>query len=646
MNELGQLEKAKAGTTRRVNKLWNASILMPGDDPKNNLCDHFNFIDIYSDHERYKGMYRIMPTETNKDSSTDTITYKCEHVLSTLMDDVMEGHHVFSDMTTREVLQEILDLQSTKHWELGVVEFDNFPNYSFEDENTLLGPIFEIPKVFAEPYEFTFDTTVYPFKLNLIKPSGEVVADKRWGRDLGSFRKVADPTNIVNWLIPKGDGEGVNKLTIEDVNSGNKYLKDDASITAWGKKSRIWRDKRFEDKQTLKDRGQVVLNQNKEPKISFTSKMYDLSIKEEYKHTEAVLNGVTSIIVEEQGEKEYLARILEEDIPDLAKEWDVNYEIGNQTENAATAYADLNRRLDVNNNYSVGATNIMAFGYQDNADAKIPAKIPFYIDDDVIHVNTCELTFRTTNFRTYSEATGGGGSVVKSTGGGGGTTVTSSSGGGTTATSSSGGGVSKSTESGGSTTQTSSAGGDHYHLLFSGVGGSASQTLPKYQYYAYLKDSGVTAAINLEMAQGGSPVYTYDSSGNHSHGVTIPAHAHNFATPNHTHNVTIPNHDHNITLSPHTHEISLPDHTHDVLHKIIELPELPTSATIEVDGNAVIFNEINGDRIDIVNYMSKNADGKIKRGRHEVTILPNERARIEADLILRIFIRSQLGVSL
>ncbi|SEQ23975.1 phage minor structural protein, N-terminal region [Virgibacillus subterraneus] len=621
MEPIGQLEKAKAGTKRKVNKLWKSTILMPGDDPKNNLCDHFNFIDITSPSGRYKGMYRIMPAETQKDMNTDTIQYKCEHVLATLMDPVMDGHHVFTDMTIREVLQAILDLQfeGEKHWELGTVEFDTFLNYSFEDENTLLAPIFEVPKNLIEPYMFVPDTTVYPFKLHLLKASNEVVADKRWGRDMGSFRKVTDPTNMTNWLIPKGDGEGVNKLTIEDVNGGKNYLKDQESIDNWGIKSSIWRDQRFEDKITLKARGQAILNQNKDPKLSIRSKMYDLSIKEEYKHTEAILNGVTSIIVEEQGDKEYLARILEEDIPDLAKEWDVNYQIGNRTDNAASAYADLKRRLDVNDSYGVGATNIMAFSYQDNADSKIPAKITFYVDDDVIHVNTCELTFRTTNFRTYSEATGGGGSVVKSTSSGGGTTATSSSGGGTTATSSSGGGTSKSTASGGGTTQSSSM------FLLGDDAFTLGPTVADYDSHWHRL-----------------PANRFD----HNHSVTVPSHSHSFSTPNHSHSVDIPNHTHGVTIPNHTHDITLPNHTHDVLHKIIELPELPNSVTIKVDGNEILFNEIEGDRIDIVDYMSKNTDGKIKRGRHEVTILPNERARIEADLILRIFIRSHLGVNL
>jgi hypothetical protein len=87
----------------------------------------------------------------------------------------------------------------------------------------------------------------------------------------------------------------------------------------------------------------------------------------------------------------------------------------------------------------------------------------------------------------------------------------------------------------------------------------------------------------------------------------------------------------------------LPDHAHEIDFGIFELDEMPTKVTIKVDGNTVNFSNLDGDRIDLIPYLEKDSDGRITRGRHEVEILPNARARIEADLILRVFIRSHLG---
>lgn len=208
----------------------------------------------------------------------------------------------------------------------------------------------------------------------------------------------------------------------------------------------------------------------------------------------------------------------------------------------------------------------------------------------------------------YSKATVGGGAIVKST----------SSGGGITRTTSAGGGTHRSTHSGGGSTQTS----------------GISTGWPTNLYY-FASSGPFTAIFNEENYKNHQHVINFSSDDlEHRHTVNIPVHSHEFSIPNHTHEVTIPNH---------THEIELPNHTHNVKHEIVELDTLPTKVTIKVDGNVVPYTDINGDRINLIPYLAKDSDGRILRGRHEVEILPNGLARIEADLILRVFIQSQLG---
>ncbi len=610
MRELGVLENAfEAAVKRRVNEVWTASFSLPADDPKNELCKHFNYIDIYGDSDRYYGLYRIMPTETKKSERDNTITYKLQHVLSTLMDDVIDGLlPALINRTTRENLQRLLDLQTTKHWVLGEVQFERYFQYAFENENGLLAPILSIPKPFDEPYEFTFDTKTYPWKLNLIRPDNAVKSEIRWGKDMIDFSEVSDPTNIVNYIIPKGAGEGVNQLSIESVNDGKRFLKDDESIAKWGKKPYIWIDQRFSDPESLKANAQSLLNQWKDPAISFSCTSVDLSLLPEYKNETKILNGVTRIIVED---KEYEARIIGEDFQDvLGREWDVKYEINNQLDDIATTQADLERKMQVNEAYSQGATNIMNFTYQDNCDQNIPALIPIYIDDDVVNINTCELTFRTKKFRAYSRATKSAGQIVKSiTSGGGGATVKSST-----------------TSAGGGTQQTASAGGNHRHLVALHSSNSTSQIAKQRYYFA---GSGTGGNVIADMEGAPQDLYTFGASGNHTHPVTIPPHQHGFEfqLDNHTHPI----------------QINIEGHEHDVEHEIIELNTIPDRMIIKVDGNTVNFSGTSGDRINLIPYLSKDQDGKVRRGRHEITIQPNGLARIEADVILRVFIQSRLG---
>src|SRR5690625_5384859 len=112
--------------------------------------------------------------------------------------------------------------------------------------------------------------------------------------------------------------------------------------------------------------------------------------------------------------------------------YDIELTLTNAVETVGATLADVERKQEINEVYAQGATNVLTFGYQDNADGNVPAVIPFYIDDDVVNVNTCELTFRLKPFRAYSQATEDGGSIVKSTSSGRATVKATSSVGGKT----------------------------------------------------------------------------------------------------------------------------------------------------------------------------------------------------------------------
>jgi phage minor structural protein len=542
LSDIGILENAfNVGTNRLVNELWTASFSLPKSDIKNTLCNHLNYIEITSSTGRYYGLYRIMPTETIKSASDESVTYTCEHVLATLLDDVMDGYYQFSGYRTSQVLQGILDLQETKRWALGQVDFNYYFEYSFENENGLLAPILSLPMPFDEAYEFTFDTQVYPWKLNLTRASDEVKAEIRWGKDMIEFNKVSDPTNIVNYLIPKGSGEGVNQLDIARVNSGLRYIKDDESIAKWGKRSYIWIDKKAEDAQTLLANAQSLLNQWKDPKISFEVGSADLSILPEYAGEQKVLNGVTRIIVDNE---EYLARIVGEEISDLSKEYEVKYQINNKVSDIATTQAETERKIQVNEAYSQGATNVMTFSNQDNCDPLNPVTIPFYIDDDIVNVNTCDLSFRTRPYKAYSKSVAGGGEQITT---------------------------------------------------------SRESSLPLLQI-----NTGISEAY----------------SGDHRHKVVIGA-----------------------GWADHTHQIDLPEHAHSLVFGISTLDKVvPSALIITVDGQEIPESGLNADRLSVIDYLKKE-NGKVTRGLHEITIRPSVDgiARIEANVILRVFIQSRIG---
>lgn len=625
------------GYEKQSNSIWQASFSMPFNDPKVKKIELLKYVEITDDGE-YIGLFRIIPKLTRKNSESEYVTFQCEHVLATLLDSSLFQYHQLTNYTTDYVLKYLLDQQKHKHWKLGTVAFTRYFHYSWENEN-LLSALFSVPKPFNGQYRWTWDTQSYPWTLNLVEPEMEPTCRIKEGYNLRGLEIEENPMSVFNRIYPLGAGEGVNQLTIKDVNNGIPYLED--RVPGEEIKETVWADLRFTDAESLKASAQALLDKWKKPIVTWTADAADVS-----KITGVGIDKLKEgrvVRLDVKGLPTTDLRIMKETKNDIkGAPGDVQLEIGNVQEDLSTTQADMERRQRTNELYSVGATNILNFGYQDNADDKIPALIPFYIDDDVVNINTCELTYRTKKFRAYSQTTKGGGGLVKSSGGGGGTTATTASGGGSSQTSSSGGGVAKSTESGGGSTQTSSSGGGTTATT-NHTGPSPGEpfttrpynipTLPPYEDHRHVVvfDSGA-----------------FDHNHNvtipsHTHSVSIPAHSHNFDTPNHTHSVTVPNHTHNITLPHHTHEIELPDHIHEIEHGIYELSETPSTVVIKVDGNEVPYNATSGDRISLVDYMAKDSNGKITRGRHEVEILPNGRARIEADLILRVFIQSQLG---
>ena len=133
------------GYRQENNALWTAQFTLPLKDPKNRHCKVFNFVEVY-DGDKYIGLFRIIPKCTTKSASTNEVVYDCEHVIATLMDDVLLGWHEIGNLGvyTNEVLRYILERQTVKRWQLGVCEFSRQFLYGWENEN-LLSSLFSVP---------------------------------------------------------------------------------------------------------------------------------------------------------------------------------------------------------------------------------------------------------------------------------------------------------------------------------------------------------------------------------------------------------------------------------------------------------------------------------------------------------------------
>ncbi|MGM1427295.1 phage tail spike protein, partial [Bacillus cereus group sp. BceL083] len=475
------LENAfKISYEQQFNSIWTAAFSLPLDDPKNDEIIALDFLEIF-DQDKRIGMFRIIPKQTVKNENNRTITYKCEHVLATLLSDVLFRYHQLSNYTTKEVLEYLLSQQEIKHWRLGKCDFVRYFHYSWEHENTILGPIFSVPKPFDEQHAWTWDDSIenYPWTLNLERASTEITGELRHRKNLKGITRVDDPLGIITRIYPMGYGEGVNQLDITKVNpTGKPYIEAPAHIIEkYGIEKEIWVDRRFENPEVLFNSAQADLNKKCRPKVTYSVDAIDYELIDPYKLEKYESGKLVRIHDEELGIVD--VRLMKKGKSNTTgNPLDMSLEIGDPIEDLGTTQADLERRQKINETYSQGATNIDSHDYNDNCDPENPAVIKFFLPEDLVNINSLILTYETEEFRSYGKATKGGGATVQSTGGGGaiiastgagGGTVQSTGGGGGTvqstggggaqvSTSTSGGGVSKSTESGGGSTQTSGAG--------------------------------------------------------------------------------------------------------------------------------------------------------------------------------------------
>lgn len=595
MNKLAYLHNAYAiGYNLELNKLWNATFTLPADDSKNIYCQPFNYVEIFDGRERIE-LFRIMSSALTRNTKGD-IVYKCEHVLATLLDDVMFKYHQIGniDVGTAQVIRYILDQQLVKRWQLGQCDFDRKFEYKWENEN-LLAALLSVPQPFNEKYRWEFDTTGSIWRINLKKLSTEFKADITYRKNMLEIKKTVDPTSIVTRLYCLGYGEGDNQLGIESVNNGIPYLESNGATTTWGIKQSILVDRRFENPETLKAYGQSLLDELKHPYISYEVSAIDLYRLSPTKHLRFIPGDIVRINDTEDNIIEDLpiVRVTKNDVTDRPA--DVDIEIANKTRDMANSISELQERARINEVYAQGATNQMIIPYADNADSNNPSVLRVYIPDTMVRINKCILNYRLEPFRAFSKAIGGGG--------------------GSTQTSSSGGGVSSSTADGGGAVTTSSGGG-----------GIVTDTGP----------SGINVTwVDVQTGPGGSDghSHSYRRVHSHQHAVNIPSHRHD---------VNIPRHNHRFYIDDHYHRINIPEHTHDLQFGIYQ-GDRASKVTIKVDGKTIPQTQENTD-ISIIDYLAVDSSGKVQRNTwHEIEIIPDKMTRIVANVFMQIFTNSRGG---
>mgnify|MGYP000959704339 FL=1 len=585
-----------------LNELWFAKFTLPADDPKNIYCQPFNYVEIYDGKDRIE-LFRIMSSELTR-AEQGTIIYQCEHVLATLLDDVMYQYHQIGggSIGTVQALRYILDRQLTPHWQLQQCDFDRRFEYKWENEN-LLAALFSVPKPFDEKYRWEFDTTGTIWRISLKRLPTKFRADIMYRKNMLRIQKEVDPTTIVTRLYCLGYGEGDNQLDIRSVNGGIPYL--EANTTTWGIKSSILVDRRFESPETLKAYGQTVLNELKNPYKTYSVQAIDLYRKSPEKYERFFPGDIVRIVDKEDGITEDLpiVKVSKSDV--TGNPGAVSIEIANKSRDITGSISALQERARINDTYAQGATNQMIVPYADNADPSNPATLRFYIPDTLVRINKCILNYRLEPFRAYSKAIGGGGGAMTTTEAGGASVATSRS---------------------------APAGLTQIRIYPQVSYGTGFALETSYQSD---HNHGIPGGTGLATTTEGAVWFT--PSGGHSH--MMPRHGHEVMVSgedSHNHQVNLPNHEHTIVLPSHSHALEFG----------IYQGETADSVSIKVDGKAIPQTKPDED-IDIIKHLSVDSAGKIQRNTwHEIEITPGAMSRIVANIYLQIFTNSRGGEDL
>lgn len=706
------------GYQKKLNSLWTATFSMPYDDPKTKLLKPYTIIEIFDDEERID-IFRILPESATIDESTKVINYECEHVLGTLIDDILFQYHEQINLSTREIIEYVLSYQTKQRWVLGTVEFNYYYSHKWESEN-LLGSLFSIPTVFIEDYKWVWDTTRLPWVINLMQQPTDVKTYIRYGRNMQNIVRTINPTDLVTRLYGLGYGEGVNQLTVSSVNNGVPYIDSDTKDT-YGIVSKIFTDTTEEDAAALLNKMRAYLERAKIPRYE-----YSIDVAHIYQITKNSFDdfyiGEYCTVVDTIDDVEFTARVVGISKPDIFDDpGNATLEIANSPEDIASDVASISDRQRIHEVYSQGSTNLFTNNYSDNCDSSNPAIIKFHIPNETVYINKIILNYKTGRFRAYLRSIQSDGSYSGNTGSWSGNASTSSDGSYSGSTGSWSG--SATTESGGdhghsvSAFTTASNGGNHTHTVgsYGAMGnagdhthtitaptiGTASITIAnggvhshtiqmttsyftgKNGAHSHTVSGTVTNAVsdhdhtvsNSISVDSGSHTHsntahthtitapTANTTGSHSHvmgtvNISSSTHTHEItahSTANagsHTHSVSIPSHTHSISISSHSHSVSIPSHTHSISigthshsidHGIFLYSANPSYVTIVVDGSTIAETALNRDDLNVVAYLSKDNDGKINRGWHEIQIRPNTLARVEAALAAQIFIQSRGG---
>lgn len=251
MNEVARLRPSKMNVEPNGDSLSTASMTLPNGEPKVHVRD---WMELYTEHGS-AGIYRVT---RQKDDIGNEQRVTLAHGLCALEDAVIPGEGKLSG-SPAAVLKAILSHQKRTMWTLGTVASGPTIEIEYSYINALEALENALEKL--PDHALTFDQTVMPWKLGLVKLSNEDGSEARLSRNLRGV------------TVEDEDSELCTRVYVDD----REGYTDGPTIDTWGVIERVLTVPDGATEADVKKYVNAYLQEHKNPSRTITLDAYDLS---------------------------------------------------------------------------------------------------------------------------------------------------------------------------------------------------------------------------------------------------------------------------------------------------------------------------------------------------------------------------------
>ena len=237
-------------------------------------------------------------------------TVQLEHVVNALKDRLMFGEITAETITGRKGATECTAAQAARYilnqsddWVLGSIDFSDSNPYKF-DGDSLYDALETVTKTLDDAM-WTYNMTVYPFKLNIVKKPEGVDSEMRASRNITSLSRTVDRSGMYTRMYPIGK---------DDLHISGDYVSKNEGT--YGVISHVETDTSIDSKSALKAWAQERLKRHAQPVITIDVEGLELADATGETMDRFNINRICRIPLPEFGET-ITERITELNYPDV-----------------------------------------------------------------------------------------------------------------------------------------------------------------------------------------------------------------------------------------------------------------------------------------------------------------------------------------